>query len=225
LGYRKADALGSTRDDHNLVFEALRGENSLFIGGSANWHRHLHTDLYCDLFSLFRNLLTGLSGTRLLVSVELLVVEIQRRGVMAVEVLAYCFHHWRWATQVRIGLAFSEVLSRIHVISDKATALVSFFLGKYREEVKVSNALLVRGNFFQAHQVFAGVGAIDKTHWDIEKLIVSQRFHNRHHWCQAGTASEQEHRLQWLTQEEGTHGTFKFQLVADLSHVLEPVGH
>src|SRR5699024_3036041 len=103
----KADALGRTRDDDNLIFKTLRGENPLLIGGAANWHRHLNTDLYCNLFSLFGNLFSCLSCTRLLVSVEFFIVEIQRWGVMSIEVLAHGFDHWWWSAQVGVGFAFS----------------------------------------------------------------------------------------------------------------------
>src|SRR5699024_8851648 len=90
---------------------------------------------------------------------------------------------------------------------------------------KVLNAILIRGDFFQTHQVFAGIRAIDEANWNIQQLIIGQRFHNGHHWCQAGAASQQQHWLQWLAQEEGTHRSFKLQLVADLRDVFQPVGH
>src|SRR5699024_11053226 len=132
LSYSKANILGCTRDNNNLVFEALRGNNTLLIGGATYRHRHLYAHLFGDPLALFRVLLTSfcllLSGTLLLFGIVLLIVDIQRWGVVAVEVLAYCLHHWWWATQVGIVFTTGEVLRRIHVIGDKATALMSFFL-------------------------------------------------------------------------------------------------
>src|SRR5699024_12590853 len=120
--------------------------------------------------------------TWLLVSDVFFKVAIQRWCVTSTAVLAHGFDHWWSSAQVGVGFALSYVLAGVHVVSDKATTLMAVVLGKHREEVKVLNTLFIRSNLFQAHQVFRGVGAVDEPHWDIEKLIVRQSFHDRHHW-------------------------------------------
>src|SRR5699024_3797696 len=118
LGYSKAKALGCTRDNNNLVFEALRGKNTLLIGGASSRHRHPAAHLFGDPPGLSRDLLTCvcllLSDTWHLVGLDRIVVYNQRGGVVAGEVLAYCPHHWWWATHAGKGLPIGEVLRRVH---------------------------------------------------------------------------------------------------------------